>query len=208
MLAGTPAAAGTSYLLSEDCDGSGQPSGWTSYTSEETTGGVDWDYTTSPAPLVGTQSLYLTSDGFRAEYKTFADTSPCYLYWQCNIKTMGSTDSDFLHIDNAAATSILIVRRDAVTGYVKISDALDGGKTSSTPISVGTTYHYWLEYTTGGTVNLFVSANATKPASPAITYTTSATVGCGMMVGVASWGSEIILDKLRASATAIGSSPD
>lgn len=112
--------------------------------------------TTSPAPLVWHPVALSASDGFRAEYKTFADTSPCYLYWQCNIKTMGSTDSDFLHIDNAAATSILIVRRDAVT---RICQDLGCPRWRQDILYTDQRWHdlpYWLEYTTGGTVNLFV----------------------------------------------------
>src|SRR5689334_21463096 len=60
--------AGTSYLVSEDCEGATTPAGWTD------TGTVTWGSTTAPAPLIGPGSLRISSSSFNTYYTISAQT--------------------------------------------------------------------------------------------------------------------------------------
>jgi hypothetical protein len=65
----TATAAGPSYLVSEDCEGTGTPSGWT-----DTGTPIDWDFSD------GTQWLRINDDTARSQSPTFAATTDFWGY--------------------------------------------------------------------------------------------------------------------------------
>jgi hypothetical protein len=176
VVVGQPIVAGDSpsYILSEDCEGTGAPSGWTDATSEETSGSIDWDYATSPSPLVGSQSVYMTSNGQRYCYKIFGATNPCHIYFVCNLEDINTAGHPIIHLDDASMNGLLIFRVDTATGYARVTDLGDSSNHESTyTITEGATLHHWIDTTASGTVSWYINTSATKPASPEITFTQS-----------------------------------
>jgi hypothetical protein len=207
---GVPSSgASPSYILSEDCEGAGAPSGWTDATFDETSGSIDWDYATSPSPLVGSQSVYMTSNEMRYCYKVFGATNPCYIYFICNLEDINTAGHSIIHIDDASLNGLLIFRVDTATGYARVTDYGDeSNHESTTTLTEGTTYHNWLEITASGTVNWFISANATKPGSPAITFTQSNAASAGMIALSVEYSGDNHFDKIRVDDSVIGSNPE
>lgn len=205
-----PAASTPTYVLSTNWEETGQPSGWTPYT-DGGSGTVDYDYVTSPAPLVGTQSLGLyQTGGRRYEYYVFGNTSPCYIYVVANVQTASSTNSPIFHVDDADINGLFIVRRAATTGYARVTDLIsETDHTSTYALSVGATYQYWFERTTGSTVNLYVAPLGNdKPATAALSFTAGSSAQWGMIALTAEYGGVNIFDKLRIDDVTIGSNPE
>lgn len=211
-LVGTVGApAGASYLLQENFEGTGYDSGtWT-----ETLGGatIDEDYTT--APLVGSQSLYVGGSTSNSSTKspTFTGTNPCYMYFMVKFVQVNTsaTTSNLAGMITAGNDCLLIQKNSKF--YVT-----HGGTSAASTTVLGTTdtYHVWVEYTasTGandGIVKVYVSTTATKPADPEINYTTGTITDnvtqCGFYNTSSTPGVIYVADKLRISASVIGSDP-
>lgn len=198
------------YVLSTNWEETGQPSGYTPYT-DGGSGSVNYDYTTSPAPLVGSQSLYLyQTGGERYEYIVFGDTSPCYVYVIAVVKTASSNDSPIFHIDDADINGLFIVRRKNTNGYARVSDLISETDHDTTvALTVGSAYQFWFERSTGGTVSLYIAAaGASKPGTAAVSFTAGSSAHWGMIALTAEYGGENIFDKLRVDDVTIGSSPE
>ncbi len=198
------------YVLSTNWEETGQPSGWTTYT-DGGSGSVNYDYTTSPAPLVGSQSLYLyQTGGRRYEYIVFGDTSPCYVYVIAVVKTASPTDSPIFHIDDEDINGLFIVRRESTNGYARVTDLISETDHDSTYVlTVGSAYQFWFERSTGGTVSLYIAAaGASKPGTAAVSFTAGSSAHWGMIALTAEYSGENIFDKLRVDDVTIGSSPE
>jgi len=204
------ATSSPTYVLSTNWEETGQPSGWTPYT-DGGSGSVNYDYTTSPAPLVGSQSLYLyQTGGRRYEYIVFGATSPCYVYLVAAIKTASSTHTPIFHIDDASINGLFIVRREGTNGYARVTDLVSETDHDSTfVLTVGNVYQYWFERSSGGTVSLYIAAaGSSKPGTPAVSFTAGSSDQWGMIALTAEYGGENIFDKLRVDDVTIGSSPE
>lgn len=198
------AASGVTYLVEEDCEGTGTPSGWIDGSSP------DWDYATSPAPLVDTQSLYL--NGGDSTYYTFAGQDDVWAYIVFNMPTAAVNQGYFPMGFRGSTTSV-------ARGYLLVSTmrpyvyagTLDQAGTAGT-VSAATTYHFWLHYIKGTGADSFVGLywNTTSDFSGATSLTKSngnATVQADNIYFANTSGNELVIDKIRVSATAIGSAP-
>lgn len=85
---------GGGSLLSEDFEGAGAPSGWTS------SGTVDWDSTTYT--MGGAQNLLITSTGGYAAYDLGADYNELWVRFKFTPEISDGTARDFISLRSAA----------------------------------------------------------------------------------------------------------
>jgi hypothetical protein len=126
-------------------------------------------------------------------------------------------------MDEAETQTLIRISTDAVTAtnydFYVIDNSAGGGDEIFTDLDLaeGTAYHIWLKYIKGtgsnSTVEIYVSANATKPGTPTGSFSGGdGTTQAGKIVlGVieATAGDENwVYDKIRVSETDIGSNPD
>lgn len=150
-LAQQQASAGTTYLLNETFDSTGYDvAGWSESSSE-----IKEDWTTAPAPLSGTQSLYFDASAARTlDTPAFTASDTVWV-------------SFLFHDDEAslpASGRTLFAIKDSVGGTTIASFALesDGDVTvvcgsatqrSTASLSLNTTFRIWFSYTKGSGAN-------------------------------------------------------
>jgi hypothetical protein len=197
----------TTYLLSEDFEGTGYENSWTESVGN---GVVDEDNTASPAPLVGSQSLRLTSgadnDTDNSTYATFSATDPVWVYFIINFDSTGGSASNatFLVISDGGANYLALYYRAAdgvICGY-------DGSaRITGYVVSADTTYHVWVKYDASSTCEISINTSATKPGSPTLSWSTGTTQTFNTIKFTARRNQDIVIDKARVSASEIGSDP-
>jgi hypothetical protein len=206
--------AAPSYLLSENFDdstacGNGVDSNCSgTWTKVGISASTDFTYTTSPAPLEGTNSAATigtatVGDGW---YRSFTAQDTVYFYFIVSPKVR-STGTLASILDSSGNTVMRVV--DSGPEFsIYCNDNLQ----YSTAMANGTTYHVWGDYTKGtgnnASCHLYHSTTSTKPGSPNITATGNAT-GQAARFFLSKNGStpEYIFDKIRVSSSDIGSSP-
>lgn len=192
--------AAASYLVEEDCEGTGTPSGWSDAASP------DWDYTA--VPLAGSHSLRMSGTTQRTTSGSFTATGDIWFYFLFRPQVI-------------AGCAICSFVGPAVSGELRSDGTLRiGGSVNSAPttdaMSVDTTYHVWMHYVKGTGANalfsIAFSTSGTKPtAGNAFTSATtgSETADCTQMrmqcEGVVS--ATVVFDKLRADDANIGDNP-
>lgn len=152
---------GPSYLVEENFEGTGTPSGWT---TENT---VDFDYTGTV--LQGAQSARLVN-GFGGALKTFTSSSDVWLFFKVRFPGVailsGSnvTSYAFRDVGDTIYTGIRLTWDGIGAGAtVKLrSNGVDYGP-SATTITVNTTYNCWIHYVASGTATIHMSTSTTKP---------------------------------------------
>lgn len=198
-------AAPPSYLVIENCDGTGTPSGWTDNATPA------WDYTTSPAPLEGTQSVNLDNVGDES-YFAFTGVAEAFGYFMINVSSLAGADYVFSFRDSS--DNKLGRVRFLSDGAVRVVD-LSGVVANDSPagtVTINTTYHIWPRYKAGSGANsevdVYVSATSTKPGSPAASINLGTGTANAARFAIEGWSSgNFIFDKLRADDVVIGSNP-
>lgn len=200
------AGGGPSYLLSEDWEGSGTPPGWT-----HSTGDVDPDYTTTV--LDGAQSLYVPTPRV-ATSPDFAPQSELWAYVMFHYLTAPTGASRYALIFRGASNEVCLAFH---FGSALSPGARHGSVTGSlgSALSLNTTYHAWLHWVASsgagdGFAEIFVDTPATRPGSPTATVSTGDATADAVRLelGNSTTGSgNRIFDKLRVSASEIGSNP-
>lgn len=195
---------GISYLISEDCEGTGTPAGWNNGAST-----VNWDYATSPAPLVGSQSVLV---GIVETFANFTAQSDVWAYFQMNLSAISG--SQFIFSFRTSADVKVCSLRVLSDGTFRIYDTSQTvtASTSAGFISTSTTYHVWVHRTKGSGANelveAYVATTATKPGSPTVTLNTGTGTADAARVAVEGWNDgNYIYDKIRVAASSIGSNP-
>jgi len=197
--------AAPTYIIEENCDGTGTPSGWNDF------GTMNWDYTTSPAPLEGTQSLRVNGGGSQAgSYKTFSGLDTAYGYFIFHPVAMSNFEY-LLRVQTTGFGNCLQVRRGSGTWSI-IHGTVES---NASTMSDGNTYHVWWDYTKGtgadGVANLYISATTTKPGSPTVTITNGDGTSQAQQIVLGEAGgaptSNLIYDKIRVDDVTIGSNP-
>lgn len=197
-------SAGITYLLSEDFEGTGTPSGWSS------SGSVDFDYATSPAPLVGAQSLSVGNSTGTATTSNFpAQTHPYGFY---------------RYYHTAASSANFYCRTGAGGTTLRWSTTSGGGTTLycgtvssylGLVITPGALNFIWWEYQAGtgsdGIGRIWISSTTTKPGSPTGSITNgdaTATVVSLRWLNLDVDAADImIIDSVRVADVEIGSNP-
>lgn len=197
------AGGGATYLVEEDCEGTGTPASWT---DSGTT--IDWDFTGTV--LAGAQSVQLSSQNARILSPTFAA--------QANLRGYFLYRADTLL---AASVTICAFIGPGVSAEVRTDGTLRIGGSVNSPTTVATmvadtTYHVWVQYIKGTGANavysVAFSTTGTKPTSG--DNFTSATTGTETTDCTAlrlhcesSLTATVIFDKIRADDADIGDSP-
>lgn len=206
-LAQQQASAGTTYLLNETFDSTGYDvAGWT----ESSASDIKEDYTTSPAPLSGTQSLYFDAavNNRLLDSPAFAASDTLWV-------------SFLLHDDEAAlpgAARPFFAIKDSVGGasQVVLTMETDGDLTiacgsatsrSTDSIARNTTYRIWISYSKGtganATAAVYWSSPATDPkgAAKASVSTGTSTAQAASIRFVGNTDMEWHLDDVQVAAT-------
>lgn len=194
-------------VIRETCEGSGRPSGWTEFYYDETSGSANWDYTA--APLSGSKSLRLTTDGERSEYYNFSAQSTLYAFFTVMIGSVGSAlhTTFFSLYDSGPATLLSLLRNGEDGGAMYLWNPTDGGINSSYVLNASTKYFIWVEYNAAGAVKVWINTSSTKPASPVINYTTGQSNAVSYLEVYCGYDADILFDDILASTAPIGSDP-
>lgn len=200
------ASAGSSYLVEENFDGTGEPATWGHF------GTVNYDYTTTV--LEGTQSWQATDGGTNLSYLPFTAQSSVDVYVRFRASTV-SGGRPVLELDDGNPTSMLKVTMD---GNFVLWDTADTHFAQPvTATSANTTYHMWIGYTKGSGSNAVLtvgfSTTGVRPTSgnSFMTITngsSTADVSFLLLFGGLSGGSHIF-DRVivKAGAGTIGDNP-
>jgi hypothetical protein len=205
------------YSTCEDAEGTGTPTGWTN------TGSPDWVYTTSPAPLRGTQSVALeTGDKVSKGSLTGGDVW-AFVRWQTADGQPEST-SYVLSVYDSTPTllgKVQVNTNGAIRQYNGTANT-----TSGSPLSDGATgtYCFWWHLKRGSSANTGEShvwydlcsnvcsgSTCTRPETEAFTAvttgtwdgTTIATDALTIQGQCAGTDNITILDQIRTKTTEI-----
>jgi hypothetical protein len=192
-------------LISENCDGSGTPTGWA---NSGTT--PNWDY----AWGTGNQGVYFygTGSGGSATKVNFANQPEVYIYFKLRL-TAASTATKTI---GGVAQNAGSVQQ---TLQINSSNQLSfGGAQTVTALSTNTTYHVWLHYRQGtpsnsnGVVDIGFSTDGIKPTSGnrfAKSITNGGTNDAGrLFLGPSTQSSfDMIVDSIRVAYAEIGNAP-
>lgn len=213
---------GATYLVQQDFEGTGYDNSetWT----ESGLGTANEDDTTSPSPLVGSQSLRATSSAntVRVESPNFTAISEIHGYLvfnPVNTATAGNTRK-FITLENSgggSAEGIILTDGDSFT--------ITHGGASATiedAFTENTTIHFWFRWkakvgAADGEAEIWWSTDSTKPGAGTkhqglVNGTGSGTamraiaIGCAPDDSNVSW--TVIYDKVRVDDEAIGSAPE
>lgn len=197
-------AAGVSYLVEENCDGTGTPSGWTD------SGSPNWDYTTSPAPLEGTQSLFV--DGTDSVRHDFTDQDECWAY--CMIHNVAVTVNQGPWGVSLLNTGTTVARGYILQSSMRPSVFAGSASLAGTPgdVATGVTYHFWLHFLKGtgadSTAEMWWGTTGDRSAALSLSKTDgNATAAANRVQILCASGNEFIIDKIRVSAEDMGSYP-
>jgi hypothetical protein len=223
------ASGGSGFSMSEDFDGSSS-CGISSYSNCNVTGwAVDpynnvgiqnLNYSTSPAPLNGSSSMYVNVGSENAHgscvYQTLPTaTSPVYAFWEMNIGNLGvstgyNTVNVYLFDASANSLANFIVTNPSGTRYAGIADQ-STNNASSFQLTQGTTYYVWMDYTKGTGSNaiyhLYINNAPSKPGSPTLTVSTGTSTADVSYVDFCAWNStgyisdSVVYDHIRISSS-------
>lgn len=149
-----PPSGAPSYLLEENADGTGTPSGWTDAS------GSNWDYTATI--LQGTQS-WSGSDGGNS-WKAFTAQTTVEAYALVRLVAYPTATGSYLSIRDSSGTALAIFRVGTSGAVTVYANGLDSSAAVGT-ISTGTTYHVWLRFVSSGTCTVAFSTDGTRPTS-------------------------------------------
>lgn len=145
---GTLAGGGggaTADLVSEDFEGTGTPSGWTVQT-----GSPDFDCTSAPCPLVGSQSLSMGTANMVAYKGSLGNKSEVWFYFQFRFVSSVQNSTILFALRDNGDNPILQI--DLTINFLRVNS---GGANASCVdgLSADTTYHCWGHYLKGAGAN-------------------------------------------------------
>lgn len=184
------AAAPTTYLIEEDCEGIGTPAGVTD------SGAVNWDFSTTPAQ--GGECAQFGAAG--AEYSTFtlSAIADVWVFFAVRVDTFTAAN-DMIRLRDASS-DIVAFRAHTSTSFRLAC----GGKTGTFTMAEDTWYYVWIHYVAGsganGTCTAYISTTETRPGSPSIALTE--TTATASITAFRSYGLNTTtihsLDRIRA----------
>lgn len=192
--------AQSTYLVEQDCEGTGTPPGWVNGTGS-------WEYSTAPAPLAGSESF--GGSATTQAYKTFANTSDCWVYCRYNLSSL--TPQDYM-ISLSNATTYVARIRYVSGGVLRALDAggVIGASAGGTLV-VNTTYHVWMHYIAGtgsdSQTIVYRSTDGIRGTAVASISTGKATLPANRVTLQITTGATAIFDTIRVSASEIGDNP-
>lgn len=198
-------AAAPTYLIKQGFEGAGYDNSetWTENASPNE------DYTTSPAPLDGSQSWMSAAVGGEA-FSDFAAQDNAYAYAEFNISTLQDA-IDIFQLRDSGNTGQTRLRINS-DGSVRLVHFASGPTSSAGVISAGTTFHVWMTYHKGSGANssaeVYISSTSTKPGSATLSITGEGATAQVSRIAIMGWsGANHIVDKVRVDDVDIGSNP-
>lgn len=189
------AGGGLSYLIEENCEGTGTPSGWTD------SGSFNWDYTATV--LQGSHSCI--NSGGSSTFYTFAGQTTVYGYCLIRVVSLPASANTLLGFRDSAGNPLGLARVNATGNIAIFANGSDSTFTTDA-ISAGTTSHLWFSFVSGGTCTVEFSTDGTRTGSG--NKFTSKTGGSGTAARYAIAGNvSLIADRLLADDVQIGNSP-
>jgi hypothetical protein len=191
-------SATPSYILEENFDGSGKPTGW------GTAGGtVDYDYATTA--LQGNQALRLTNTSSLAT-SAFTSSVEVDVYFQVYVLALPTVRRSILSIQS---TNLAICRL-ATDG--KIDVFANGGDSTATTnaMALNTKYHVWLSFVSSGTCSVAFSSDGIRPTSGTSNFSSrTGASGSGTTINITTDSSaDILYDRLLVLTSGkIGNNP-
>jgi hypothetical protein len=204
---------GATYLINQGFEGTGYDN---SETWTEAAGTPNEDDTTSPSPIVGSQSLRLdgTSVTQRTDSPSYTATADVWVYLRLNPATLPSSgNNDFLAIRNG--TTQLLSAQINASGVLRVNVGANSSPTVST-MSAGTSYHVWIHYVAGTGANavgsVAFSTDGVKPtAGNAFTSmntgTSTLSANNVRLTAVAANGGVFVMDRVLVDDASIGDNP-
>jgi hypothetical protein len=195
------APGGPTFLIDENCEGTGTPSGWSNAVSPE------WDYTTTV--LAGSQSLFLNgADGDNVQF-ALPGGDQAEVWFKCRFRfaALGTLGS-FIALQNSSFGNVLIVRQ-WLSGTMRVS--CGSTATTTDAISSGATLFLWGHYLKGTGSNavaeIWWNTTDTKPADASakhakITDGTATTDFHNLLLFTEDADISPILDNIQFAATA------
>lgn len=200
--------AGVTYLLEEDFEGTGTPSGWSGV------GTYGFDYTTSPAPLVGTESAYISSNFGRVQYAGYGDHTDIWAFGVFSLTSISGEAKILWMYDPANTTNLDCYVALTSTGAIRVqhgsSSILSGTGLFTDSDVIAVWAHYVLSTGSGNGVveGYLANGSQTKPGSPQASLSTGTqTSNMGSLRIERGTGGVLIVDKVRISSSEIGSNP-
>jgi hypothetical protein len=155
-------SGGTTYLVEEDCEGTGRPDGWTD------TGSPDWDAT--DIVLAGSQSLKMAGAATppRTHYDLGTACSEIWVRFLFLTNSTATSVSRLLSLRNQSGdTEVAHVQRDT-SGKVIITHGTATAQVV-TDMEQDTDYVVWVHYKAGsganGVMDIAFSTDGTRPTS-------------------------------------------
>jgi hypothetical protein len=200
------AASGSSYLVEENFEGTGAPTGWTTASEGGT---INYDSTTSP--LRGSQSLRLTHSGWPGArvYKAFTAQSQVYLFARVRWAADAGDDTPILTLRDSSGNTLCTLLVRSGGGAFRLYHGTTFGNASSSP-TANTTYYVWISYTAGtganGAATLHWGTATTKPGSADISVSTGTATADAAQIHceTGEYGGTHDYDQILVSDEAIG----
>lgn len=196
------------YLVCEDFEGTGTPTGWSKSASYFT-----FD-STSPTPLEGSQSAAETStqayqDG-SGKYTFGAAQANLYLYFIMRMNDVDGTGTyrPFFIAYSGAKKPVYLAHAGGTSTQIRVYEGSTYGGDYNVGLSEDTIKHFWVEYTSSNsTFNVYVSSTTTKPSTPSVTASGDCNGSVDSFTFMAAEGMTAQFDHVRVSSTPIGSNP-
>lgn len=200
------------WIVAQDFEGTGVPPGWGQG------GSADFDY--SAVPLVGAQSLRCSTNTTQGYYDFGAKTGSLGEVWafarfKRETTPSGSLSTEFGFLSGSPGTYATVARMAGVTSGR--THALYAGSASAGNFTAGSAENVslaiWLRYKKGTGSNaiaeIYVAEGTeVKPGSPTFsTAVGNATANATVIYCQGNPGGPCVFDKVRVSASVIGSNP-
>lgn len=187
--------SGPALTFDEGFEASGYDEpGWT----ESGSGTKDKDYATSPSPLSGSKSLYLTGNGYIHRALTGSNH-----YWRFRFYV--ETEDTYETLFQFGANYYTNHAQLAFGGAGQIYINVDGNQSAMGSYTVGQEYFAWMELERNTAFRVYLSTTGVKPASPTFEDTTnvpdvdSANLRIGDGTAI-----ELHIDDVQSAASPLG----
>jgi hypothetical protein len=198
-------ASSATYLVNEDFEGTGNPSGWTVASN------ANPDFTDNPIDGLESLSLGTSSTSVNIPISTESSVLYCYFSFK-SLVTPNTTGMRLFYIRDAADADLLgfgtRLSSDVPSFFLRAGSS--SSATVTLPAGVGETNHVWLtcDFSTG-TVTAYVSATTTKPGTATATYTVSLTdpLPAKVLIDNFTGAGGVVLDNIYISETDITEAP-
>lgn len=193
-------AAPPSYLVEENCEGTGTPADWT-----DIVGSPDWDYTTTV--LEGSESLHIV--GSQLTEIDFTAQSDVWVYFKFRAISSITDNPYVFNLQDSSNVNVARIRLITPTSIRAYNGTANTTSASST-IAVDTAYHVWLHYVKGsgsdGETTIYTSTSGTKGSAVASVTTGTATTDA-VTFQFNSNTNGVIFDRILVLDSEIGDSP-